>query len=678
MDDDLFLNRDLSWLSFNYRVLMEAKDQEVPLLERLRFTAIYSSNLDEFFRVRVAATRHLAEIGKKKINKAFGAVPDELLNEIHDGVEEQLKEYGAILDEVLKELGQKGIQIVTDHQDIPEEIRTDLEWYFKTKVLAYLKPHLFGISKNDAFLRNRGLYLAVRLKKDDNEISGYVNIPSDELPRFYLFKKEEGFGYCFLDDILRLNLDQIFQGYEILECRSVKLNKDADLHIDDEFEGNLVKKVEKQVKKRDLGKPSRFLYDGSMSKKLLKVFVEEFELEGPDKVKGGRYHNLNDYFQIGNPLKDPSLEYEKAPPSRNKLIDSEQSILKAIEKQDQILHFPYQSYDYILEFFNEAAIDPEVKEINATFYRMAKSSVIANALISAALNGKKVRVFMEVKARFDEENNLYWAEKMKAAGVKIKYSMPGLKVHAKVGLVKKKTDDGKKIWYGFFGTGNLNESTAKIYCDHGLLSTDKKMTRELSKVFSFLRSKKKSKKGFEELIVSQFDADAAFASLIDREIANAKSGAKAAMIIKVNNLEEPHLIKKIYEAAEAGVEVQLIVRSICCLKPGVAGLKVVRIVDRFLEHARVFYFYNAGLEEVYMGSSDWMKRNIYRRVEVTFPVKDPEIKKQIMDILNMQLSDNIKACYFNSDFSNERIHNSEADVRAQEATYHYVKSLNEW
>lgn len=674
MNKTLFLNRDLSWLSFNHRVLMEAQDVSVPVLERLKFSAIYSNNLDEFFRVRVASARHIAEIGKKKINKEFQADPDELLTKIHKEVDRQLIEYGQTLDVILAKLKEAGIHIYTNLDAIPSSKHSELLHYFKTNVLGHLKPYVFENS-DSPFLDNGSLYFALRLKKQNREYFAYLDIPSYKMPRFYLLELDNGnYGYCFLDDIIRLHLDLAFQDYEVLECKSVKLNKDADLHIDDEFDGDLVAKIEKQIKKRNLGAPARFLYDGSISKKLFDQFVECFAIDTADLVEGGRYHNLIDYFQIKNPT-DKLLEYPSQPALRSSSIEKERSVLTAIEKADQILHFPYQSYDYILQFFNDAAIDPEVEEINVTFYRMAKDSMIGHALISAAENGKTVKVFMEVKARFDEENNLLWATKMKEAGIQIVYSMPGLKVHAKVALVKKERK-GKTIAYGFFGTGNLNENTARVYSDFGLLTTDEDLTSELARVFEFLHTKQKPK-GFNELIVSQFDAFEKFSGLIDREIRHVKEGRKGRIILKMNNLEERGLIKKIYEAAKAGVEITLIIRSICCLKPGVQNLKVIRIVDRYLEHARVFYFYNNGKEDVWMGSSDWMKRNIFRRIEVTFPIKDAVIKSQIMHIVGLQIRDNQKACYFKADYGNELVQNNDEKVRAQQGTYAYIDRLNQ-
>ncbi|MEM7549592.1 MAG: polyphosphate kinase 1 [Bacteroidota bacterium] len=672
MSDYSFYDRDMSWLGFNYRVLLEARSPKVPILERLRFAAIYSSNLDEFFRVRVAHLRSIAEIDKKKINKAAN-LKEGLITEIHQEVSRQLTKYGEALDEILSELRKVNICFPDQVSDLKEDSQKELHTYFKTKVLAYLRPFISDFTKHEPFLNNQQLYLALRLKKGEDETFGYVNIPSDALPRFYLIKEEEKSFFVFLDDIIRANIDSVFKEYEVLECKSIKLNKDADLNIDDEYSGDLTKKIEKQIEKRNLGKPSRFLFDKSISDSLLSSLHDTFNLDDKDLVPGGKRHNLNDFFQVFNPT-EKNIEYERQKPVGNKEVGESDSILSLIEKKDLLFHFPYQSYDYVLEFFNEAAVDPQVEEIYVTFYRMAKDSVIGEALISAANNGKKVIVFMELKARFDEANNIFWAKRLKKSGVEIVYSIPGLKVHAKVALVRKKI--GGTYWsYGFFGTGNLNEKTAKIYCDHGLLSSDREMTDELLKVFQFLHKKEKPE-AFKNLLVSQFNAVDGFTALIDQEIANKKAGKKAHIIIKLNNLEEKGMIEKLYEAAEAGVKVELLARSICCLVPETAGIPVTRLVDRYLEHARVFYFWNDGEETVYMGSSDWMSRNLFRRVEVCFPIKNESLKKQVMDIVHLQLNDNTNSVRLDENLNNIPVENSGEKINAQSSTYELVKEWN--
>ncbi len=654
-----FYDRDLSWLSFNYRVLMEAMDPRVPILERLRFLAIYSSNLDEFFRVRVANIRSIARIDKKKIQDKIDFRPQELLDRIHQEVSQQLSEYGKALDHVIRELKNEHLIICTSMEEIPEEALPSILTYFKTRVAAFLKPVILNESE-DLFLNNQGLYFGLAF---ESGMRGCLNIPSDKLPRFFKTRVGASDYFIFLDDVIRLHLDLAFPKEIILDCRAIKLNKDADLQIYDEYEGNLVDKIEKQIKKRNVGLPSRFLFDMDIDDELLTYLSRKLDLSQEDLVAGGRYHNLNDFFQIAS--NDPNLKYATKPPILNEEVESSRSLFKLMEKKDLLFHFPYHSYDYILQFFNEAALDPNVTEINVTFYRMAKSSLIGEALISAATNGKKVTVFMEVKARFDEENNLLWARQMKNAGIRIVYSLPGLKVHAKVALVKKKSK-----MYGFFGTGNLNEKTSEIYCDHGLLSCSKEMNKELSSVFKYLYNRKKPK-DFEHLIVSQFNAVERFTYLIDREIQQAKLGNDAKITIKLNNLQEQMLIKKLCEAASEGVEVRMVVRSICCLVPGTAGIKVKRIVDRYLEHARVFCFYNGGQEEVYMGSSDWMNRNLHRRIEVSFPIYEEKLKKELISILELQWQDDVKGVWLSPELENERPVRQN-NIRAQEDTYELI------
>ena len=652
-------NRDLSWLTFNYRVLMEAMDTNVPLLERLRFIAIYSSNLDEFYRVRVANIRNIKQIDKKKINKRIDFNANSLLEDIHKEVNKQLSEYGSVLDTIIGELKERSHVICMDSEEVPKEIYPELLHYFKTQVSAFLKPQKLN-AEVPLFLDNQGIYLAVQLQ---NGIVEIVNIPTQHLSRFSSFRVANKTYYIFLDDIIRIHLDILFPNNIAVSSYAIKLNKDSDLQIDDEFAGNLVKKIEKQIQKRNLGVPSRFLFDQQIDKTLLDKLVSKLELTSEDLIAGGRYHNLNDFFQID--IKDSDIVYPQVESVQVDELNASRSIFKSIDKQDRLLHFPYQSYDYVLQFFNEAAIDPEVEEINVTFYRMAKQSFIAEALISAVKNGKKVVVFMEVKARFDEKNNLDWARKMRAAGVKIVYSLPGLKVHAKVALVKK-----SNRMYGFFGTGNLNEKTSEIYCDHGLLSKNEAMTRELSNVFQHLLTRY-TPPPFEHLIVSQFGALEAFIEKIDREIQHAEAGREARIIIKVNNLQESTLIEKIYEASDKGVDVKMIVRSICCLVPN-KKLKVKRIVDRYLEHGRVFYFHNDGAQEVYLGSSDWMNRNLHRRIEVSFPIHEDAMKQEILTILKYQWKDDVKGVWLSKKIVNERP-TLEKNIRAQTSTYEYLK-----
>lgn len=641
-------NRDLSWLIFNHRVLQEAKDPAVPLYERIKFLSIYSSNLDEFFRVRVASWQSLNKLGKKKVKKDLPVDPKVILQEIHSKVNRQLDEFGQIFrNELLTELRANKIFLYLN-QPLPESFLAATEHYFRSKVLAYLQPYFLNReNKKEPFLNNRGIYLALQLQSPYEQAPcfAYVNIPSDHLPRFFKVNTAlEGHHYILLDDIVKANLHIVFPDYDILACHSIKLNKSADLSIEDEYSGDLVEKISKQLVKRNIGPPSRFLYDREMGDTLLEQLVRTFGLSEDELVPGGRYHNLNDLMKLPNPLY-PKLQYEPLLPVKKAILDQGRSIFETIREKDVILHFPYQSYNYVLRFFNEAATDPEVEEIKVTLYRIAANSVIANALISAVNNGKKVTVFVELKARFDEENNIRWAKKMQNAGITIIYSIPGLKVHAKVALVKRKSKKGELKAYAFFGTGNFNESTASVYADHGLLTSHQEMVSELDQVFIYLHKGKKIT-GIEHLLVAKYNLQERFIEMIDREISFARKGEEAEIIIKLNNLEDEVMIDKLYEASRAGVMVKLIVRGICCLVPNEKdfseNIEVYRLVDMYLEHARIFVFRHGGENNMYMASADWMKRNLYRRIEVGFPIHDRDIKKELMQLIDLQLKDNVK------------------------------------
>ena len=676
--EEKYIDRDLSWLSFNYRVLMEAADPNVPLYERIKFLGIYSSNLDEFYRVRIAAMRSVVDIDKKKINERFEREPREILQEIFSEVDRQQEEFGRIKkQEIIPELKKNGIILYRD-EPVKEEHREFITHYFKSKILSYLQPVIIsGKHAEPPFLENRKLYLITDMKRHDqnSNVYGKVKIPTDNLDRFVeLPKIGHNFYFIAIDDIIRENMEFIFSGYEIINSYSIKLNRDADLNIEDEYSGDLTKKIKKQIRKRNLGIPSRFLYDSRMPIEMLDFLAETYELQKDDLVAGGIYHNMHDLLELKNPL-SPKLEYKPQPPVGRSQLDTYSSIFDAVEKQDILLHFPYQSYDYVLRFFNEAALDPDVNHIYATFYRIAEESFISNALISAAKNGKKVTVFIEIKARFDEANNLKWAERMKEAGVKIIYSIPGLKVHAKVAMVVRKTKEGKKS-FGFYGTGNFNEKTATIYADQGLLTANKEMNDELSSLFSYL-SGKEEEYSFRNLLISQFNLKSVFHQLIDREIEHARSGREAYMFIKLNNLENEMMIDKLYEAGRAGVKIDLVVRAICCLKPGQKGLseniQVRRIVDRYLEHSRLYYFKNDGNEEFYSGSSDWMTRNLHYRIEVVFPIKEPDLCDELKKYMEIQLADNEKACFLDSSLNNNRIQNDKKKIRAQVDFYEYLR-----
>jgi polyphosphate kinase len=678
--EEKYIDRDLSWLSFNYRVLMEAADSSVPLYERIKFLGIYSSNLDEFYRVRIAAMRSVVDIDKKKINKRFEREPKVILEELFAEVNRQQEEFGRIKkEEIIPELKRNGIVLYRDEL-VRQEHKEYITHFFKSRILSYLQPVIIsGKHAEQPFLENRALYLITEMKRHDHntKIYGKVKIPTDDIERFVeLPKIDKQYYFIAIDDIIRENMEFIFSGYEVINSYSIKLNRDADLNIEDEYSGDLVKKIRKQIRKRNLGLPSRFLYDSRMPLDMLDFLAETYGLQKEDLMSGGVYHNMHDLMDLKNPLK-PKLEYKPQPPVQRNDLNEYSSIFNAIEKQDVLLHFPYQSYDYVLRFFNEASLDPHVTHIYASFYRIADESFISNALISAAKNGKKVTVFVEIKARFDEANNLKWADRMEEAGVKIIYSIPGLKVHAKVAMVVRKTKTGKKS-YGFYGTGNFNEKTATIYADLGLLTVNKEMNEELQQLFSYLNEREeKEKYSFRNLLISQFNLQPMLHQLIDREIEHARKGKEAYMFIKLNNLQDDIMIDKLYEASKAGVKIDLVIRAICCLIPQKKGLseniRVRRIVDRYLEHCRLYYFKNDGKEEFYSGSSDWMKRNLYYRIEVVFPVKEERLRKELKKYIDIQLADNVKACWLDSQLKNIRIEKGDSEVRAQVDFYKYLK-----
>ena len=663
-----FFNRDLSWLSFNERVLAEAGNPAVPLVERIRFLSIYSSNLDEFYRVRVPAVAALQQLD------AEYNIYNDLQTSIPATVNRQQEMFGSLLSALIPELDEKGICFVYN-QDIPPVILPALKHFFFTQILAFLQPVYLG--GNDFFPESNRLYMAASVYSENGKNNiALINIPSDKLPRFTTIMEAGRQYIVFTDDIIREFLPLLFTDAVIKDMYSFKITRNADLSLEDEYEDDLAEKIEQQLAKRDLGLATRFLYDPAMPLHLLHALASSFSLPSAGLVAGGRYHNLKDLSAL--PVQNKALEYPSWP-ALSPFGDPD-SLLAEIERRDMILHTPWQQYDTVLRFFNEAAASPDVEEIYVTLYRVANDSRIVNALISAARNGKKVFVLVELKARFDEANNIRWARQMRNAGVKIIYSVIALKVHAKIALVKKRCDMRIR-YYGLLSTGNFNESTAKFYTDHILLTAHHGILRELELLFIFLsKRRKKIPDGlihFDHLLVAQFTLQQRFLAMIDREMEHHRKGFPSGITIRLNNLEEKVLISKLYEASNAGVRIQLIVRSICCLIPGVPGqsehITVTRIVDRFLEHGRLFIFCNNNREEIYLGSADWMNRNIYRRIEVCFPVYDPGIRQQLKEITALQLQDNVQAVHISSELENTPIKNDSPSLRSQEAIYEYLK-----
>lgn len=662
-------DRDLSWLSFNYRVLSMAKQEEVPLYERIRFLSIFSSNLDEFFRVRMPAVMAVDKLE-----------PGNTLPAIQEEIRRQLGDFGRTLtQELLPALRRRQIDLYYN-QPIQTQHLPVIREYFMNRVLAFLQPFmLWGRKPEEVFLENNLLYFVVSLTPDTHpEMQQYalVNIPGEQLPRFMELPPVDDVHYIItLDDIIRENIGFLFPAFKVNACYSIKITRDAEVDMN-ELASDILDQVETMIAKRELGIPTRFLFDATMPMNLRQLLAGYFHVLPEEMVEGGRYHNLKDLANLPMPVKQDDFTYARQTPAKLRALENVTRLLDEVQQKDMLMHAPYQRYDDILRFFNEAATDPDVQEIYITMYRIASGSQIANALISAAHNGKQVTVFVELKARFDEANNIRWAKKMKDAGVKIIYSIPGLKVHAKIALVKRRR--GYRWDYtGLMATGNFNESTARFYTDHVLLTAHPGMTQELELLFLYLQTRVQPDKysflSFKHLLVAQFNIIDRFKELIDREITHARAGRTARIIIKLNNLQEKEMIAKLYEAADAGVDVQLIVRSICCLVPGKVSVR--RIVDRYLEHARVFIFHNNGQEEVYIGSADWMNRNLHRRIEVCFPVYEPALAAQLQEIIRLQLADNTSAVQLNAVIDNVPVAKGTPEVNAQSSIYNYILSL---
>lgn len=671
----IFFNRDLSWLSFNGRVLSEAQRPAVPVMERLKFLSIFSSNLDEFYRVRMPALLALDRVGPS------AEIDDEnILPELNSIIRAQQIELGRIISEVvIPELARHQVILLFD-QPFPIPIAREAEAIFFQEVAGFIRI-VELTSTCQFFPENNKLYLLVSSLTPEGIVKYYVlNIPSDLLSRFYSTSIDNTQYIVFLDDIIKNNLHKIFTDSKQLSSYSFKITRDAELDLKDEFEGNLAKKIEHEISRRDFGLATRFLYDSAIPKEGLEILTQRFGLKKATLVRGGVYHNTKDLASL--PIKGESF-YDELWPRAKYQIKEGTLLFDYLRKKEILLHPPYHTYDTVLRFFNEAAIDIYVSRIYVTLYRVANDSRIANALINAARNGKKVTVFVELKARFDEANNIKWAKRMKEAGVRIIVSIPSLKVHAKVALVKRNVNR-KAEYFGLLSTGNFNENTARFYADHILITSNKKLLQESERLFRFLK-KRKVPTGvnlkLKHLLIAQFNLQRTFIELIDREISFARQGRPAAITIKMNNLEEIVLIKKLYEASQAGVSISLIIRGISCLVPGVSGLseniRLIRIIDRYLEHSRVFIFRNNDKPEVFLGSADWMIRNIYRRIEVCFPIYDAKMKKEIMTMTEYQLKDNTQAVIIDHKLNNIPVIGAKGSgsIRSQKAISELVNNF---
>ncbi|MDR2815951.1 MAG: polyphosphate kinase 1 [Proteiniphilum sp.] len=680
-----YFKRDISWLSFNYRVLLEAKDERLPAYERIKFLSIYSSNLEEFYKIRVSGYHSslLENISRdESVEEAA-----ETIARINSEVTAQEKEYYRIFNNmILPELKRNAIVLYQTDKVEPFH-REYVKKYFNEEVFPYLQPMIIQKDDIHSFIQDGRIYQVISLlkKKKKSGKSGYayaiMKIPYTKIPRFIELPRHEGNHYVmFIDDVIKASMESVFPGYEIVDCFSVKISRDADFSLEDEDRIDIAEEILRKVRKRKIGAVTRFQYDKDMPDYFLEYLCEAYEIEEEELLPSGRYLNLADLSGLPNPVGD-SLKQKLPQPLRVPELETNNSILRVLRKQDVLLHFPYQSFDYLLRFLLQAAFDPKVIEIKVTQYRVAENSAVINSLISAAKNGKKVTVFVELKARFDEMNNYLTSELMQQAGVKIIYSLPGLKVHAKLAYVRKRSNDPNDPikGYAYLGTGNFNEKTARIYSDNGLLTSNKEFIKDIDEVFRVLEGKPYMH-NFKHLLVTQFNMLPEIHRMIEREIEQVKNGGIGYIILKMNSLEDKGMIDALYRASEAGVKIDLIIRGICCLVPNQPfskNITVTRIVDAYLEHARVWYFFNGGAENVFFTSADWMQRNLHRRIEVAFPIYTGSLKRQIINILKIQLADNRSAVWIDENLQNvfkcDTTPPDAPPVRAQQAIYDYLK-----
>jgi polyphosphate kinase len=679
-----FIERDISWLSFNARVLQEANDATVPLRERIRFLGIFSNNSDEFFRVRVATLKRMIEFSekKKKANIHLEENPQNILDQIQIIVLQQQNEFNRIWEGILKELKKEKIQLLTEKQ-LNREQQKFIQNYFDEQVRSNVIPLMIESLPQLPYLRDKSIYLGVVMRKKDtayHQKYALIEVPSKAIGRFIKLPSKPGeHQIILLEDIIRFNLPYIFSyfEYDYFDAHVFKVTKDAELDIDNDLSTTFVEKMEKGLKNRRKGKPVRFVYDKEMDAGLLEYLIRRLSLTRKSNIiPGGRIHNFRHFMDFPDVFLNKNLY-------RNSLIHPLLQIANRVTdiiiKKDVLLNFPYHSYNSIIDLLREAAMDPDVNCIKITAYRLAENSKIINALINAARNGKEVIVMLELKARFDEEANLEWKEILEQEGIKVLLGVPKLKIHAKLCIIKKRVHN-KTIQYGFVSTGNLNEKTAKVYGDHCLLTSNRNVMADINKVFRYLENWKVGTAPLNQcktLLICPTNMRKQIDVLINREIKLAKAKKTASIIIKVNSLSDAHLIQKLHEAALAGVEIKLIVRGIFCAKfeqkKYKYPIKAISIVDEYLEHARVMIFHNNGNEKIYISSADWMVRNLDHRLEAAIPINNPSIKQEIKDIIHIQLSDNVKARILDASLSNNYVpFTGKKKLRSQVETYLYL------
>ncbi len=677
-DANHFMPRELSWLSFNARVLQEAADPNVPVIQRLRYLGIFSNNLDEFFRVRVAEVRRLLSLSKAGNRQLY----KELMEGIQTGVVALQNEFDRIYDEVLLELRKRKIYMINEEQLEPNQAEY-VQRFFRQQVLPELEPILLSEGKAMPNLTDESIYLAVDIRSGDETRYAIVEVPTDRVDRFVEIprkKGKKGKVFIVLDNIIRYCMPQVFRGVITVDSSAaytIKFSRDAELEIDAGITDSLIEKMAVSLKRRQKAEAVRFVYDEAIPDHLLNFLTKLLNVRKYDSlIGGGRYHNSKDFMAFPN-VGPKYLEYKPLPPIPVERLEAEGSIFDKIRERDVLLYYPYQPFDYVINMLKTAALDPSVKQIQICLYRVAGNSRVCDALINAVNNGKRVLAVVELQARFDERANISWAERLADNGVEVMFGVAGLKVHSKLIHIERE-EDGEIVYYSHIGTGNFNEKTATLYTDFSLLTHDQGIGRDVANVFDFLRYNYK-RPSYRHLLVSPHSSRSGLYELMDREISNARDGYPAAMTLKCNNLADQDMVMKLYEASQAGVEIKLIIRGMCTLLPKVKGLSdnisATSIVDRFLEHPRVYSFYNRGQPQYLIGSADLMTRNLDHRVEVLTPIYDADAQKVLQDILDQQWHDNVKARILDADQVNDMVTGRRSvKIRSQESIHRYFQN----
>ncbi len=680
-----FNPRDVTWLAFNERVMQEAKDPSVPLPLRIRFLGIFSNNLDEFFRVRVAGLKRAMDFKDKYLSDSFFQAPSKILSQINEIVIDQQRDFDRTWNEIQKEMEEQKVFIKTPN-NLTKEQKETVARYFDEEVESNVIPILLNENTKMPYLRDKSLYIGIAMRKKEWKYHGnyaIIEVPSRTLGRFTLLPSENGEkNVMLLEDVIIANLPHIFSyfGYDEFDAHCFKVTKDAEFDLDNDIRTTLAEKIDKAVKSRRKGKPTRFVFDKNMDKALLEFLIRKLNLTAKDSIiPGQKIHNFKHFMDFPDVFKTLKKPEERTSFTHPEFAQG-QRVTEVILKKDVLFTFPYHSYTPVIDLLRESAMDPSVKTIQITAYRLASNSKIVNALINAARNGKQVTVMLELRARFDEENNLKWKERLELEGIKVLVGIANKKVHAKLCVIKKRINN-KTYQYGFISTGNFNEKTARIYGDNLLMTSNRTLMADINKVFALFNKPKSDPelvlKACKQLLVCPKFMREKIEWHIDREIHEAKAGKKALIIVKVNSLSDRGLILKLYEAAKAGVVIKLIVRGIYCIlnqKDFKTPIEGISIVDEYLEHSRIMYFYNKGTEDVYISSADWMTRNLDYRVEAAVPIRDKALKNEIKDMLQIQLSDNVKGRILDNKMKNKYRSSDGKPLRSQIAIYHYLKS----